>query len=215
LKTKTAYRERIPVAETSTPDIEIKDEPIRPSERVDINFDTTNKAEPSVAVVSADEYPQPDEATLALQKQLADLKKSEQMQREYAQHMAQQTQRPLSREEKLAAWRANGGDEGDISFLESHPEMVDRHDVTVIAAEEAAQHHQRGTEAHRAATLEAFRRLQGQQAQAPPAATDPAGFFRPEPSRSPAVPDRGRVSTARPFPGARPAALGSPNTRAK
>ena len=103
---KSAYK-------TPAPSVQIDDEKIRPSERVDINFDTTNKAEPepTVAIVNTADYPEPDEATLALQKQLADLKKSEQIQREYAQHMARQAQRPLSREEKLATWRANGGDE--------------------------------------------------------------------------------------------------------
>jgi hypothetical protein len=106
------------------------------------------------------------------------------MQREYARRMAQQAQRPLSREEKLAAWRANGGDEGDISFLESHPEMIDRHDVTVVAAEEAAQQgFERGTPQHREATREIFHRNIA--AQARPAAADPAGFFAPRPAPEP------------------------------
>jgi hypothetical protein len=133
LALRSRYREKIPATETSTPDIP---ERVQPSERAPVDFTVDNKAEPAIAAVSADEIPEPDEATLALQKQLADLKKSEELQRQYAQQMAaqrQHAQRSLSREEKLSAWRANGGDEGDISFLESHPEMIDRHDVTVAA----------------------------------------------------------------------------------
>jgi hypothetical protein len=148
-----------------------------------------------VAIVSADEYPEPDEATLALQNQLAHLKKSEELQRQYAQHMAQQAQRPMSRKEKLATWRANGGDEGDISFLESNPQMIDRHDVTVVAAEEAAQQgHERGTDDHRQATKEIFDRHLGHQQAQPaasvqPAAADPAGFFQPPPQPAHSRPD--------------------------
>jgi alkylhydroperoxidase family enzyme len=58
-------------------------EPPQPSETTHIEF-TNNKADPSVGIiVGADEIPQPDEATFALQKQLADLRKSEELQREY------------------------------------------------------------------------------------------------------------------------------------
>jgi hypothetical protein len=112
--------------------------------------------------------------------------------------MTQQAQRPPSREEKLATWRANGGDEGDISFLEANPEMIDRHDVTVIAAA-AQQGFQRGTPQHRERTREIFEAsLQPQPAaSARPAVADPAGFFQPpEPSRSPAAQDRGSIYSA-------------------
>ena len=198
---KTAYRpEKIPAAETPAPRIpEIKNEPPQPSETVRVEF-ATDKVEPSVAIVSADEYPSPDEATLALQKQLADLRKSEEMQRNYALFAAQQAQRPMSWEQKLATWRANGGDEGDISFLESHPEMIDRHDVTVVAAEEAAQQgFERGTDAHRQATKEIFDRHLGHQQAQPAASAGPAAstFFEPSESpRLPAGPDRSAIVSA-------------------
>ena len=51
------------------------------------------------------------------------------------------------------------GRRGDIAFLESHPEMIDRHDVTVVAAEAAAQQgFERRTPQHREATKEIFDR---------------------------------------------------------
>jgi hypothetical protein len=185
MRLKSAYRGKPAEAPN------IPEEPIQPSETTTINFDTDKPEHPPVAVVAVDDFPEPDEATLALQKQLADLKKSEELQRQYAQHMAQQAQRPPSREEKLAAWRAMpGADEGDIAFLESNPEMIDRHDLTVVAAEAAAQQgFERGTDAHREATKEIFdRHLGHQQAQpaasARPAATDPAGLFEPPPAPS-------------------------------
>lgn len=200
MKTKTAYRPKNIPAETPEPNI--PEEPPQPSESVIIDFNT-DKAEPNETTVAAIEPATPvDEATAALLKQLTDLKKSEQLQREYAQHMAQQAQRPPSREEKLAAWRAMpGADEGDIAFLESHPEMIDRHDVTVVAAEEAAQQgFERGTSQHRQATKENFDRhlthLQAQQARAQPATTYRSGFFQPPPAPAPAAPDRSSMYAA-------------------
>jgi hypothetical protein len=195
MKTKTAYRERIiPVAETSTPDIP---ERVSPSERVHIDF-ATDKAEPAVAVVSADELPL-DEATLALQKQLADLKKSEALQREYAERMARQHTQPPTREQKLAMWQQQGMTEDDARFLSENPQMVDLHDVTRVASEEAAQQgHERGTEAHRKATKAIFDEHLGHQ-QAQPAASvepTPAFFEPPEASRSPAAPDRAALYSA-------------------
>jgi hypothetical protein len=140
------------------------------------------------AIVSADETPQPDEATLTLQKQIADLKKSEQMQREFAQHVAQMAARPAptlpeSPEDRIALWRQQGLTPGDADFLAAHLELAAEPRLTRAAADEAAQHHERDTDAHRAATLEAFHRLQGQQAQPAPASTPE--FFRPPPPPAP------------------------------
>jgi hypothetical protein len=105
-----------------------------------------------------DDYPQPDEATLALQKQLADLKKSEELQRQYAQQMMAARAQPPTREQKLEMWKQQGMDPEDARFLAENPQMVDLHDVTRLASEEAAQHHERGTDAHRQATKEIFER---------------------------------------------------------
>jgi hypothetical protein len=207
LKTKTAYREprKIPAAENSAPDIP---ESVQPSASTTIDFNT-DKAEPTVTIVGDAGEPgdavtealqkavEADEASEALRRQLQHLHVSEALVRRHAEQMAQQAQRPMSREEKLATWRANGGDEGDISFLESHPEMIDRHDVTVVAAEAAAQQgFQRGTDDHRQATKEIFDRHLGHQQAQPAASVGPAStpeFFRPRRHRHRNV--RGRPPT--------------------
>ena len=158
MRLKSAYRaklaDNIP-AETP----HIPDEPIQPSESVKINFDT-DKAEPVAAIEAT-----ADEATLTLQNQIAHLKKSEDLQREYALHM--QAQRaaqmaapeptlPADPEARIALWRTQGLDEGDAAFLSEHLEMAERPDLTRLASDEAAEHHQRGTDDHRQLTKEIF-----------------------------------------------------------
>jgi hypothetical protein len=94
-------------------------------------------------------------------------------------------------------WRQQGGDEGDISFLESNPEMIDRHDVTVVAAEEAAEHHQRGTDDHRRLTKEIFDQHLALQQATPAASAEPSpAFFAPGPAPAPAAPDRAAMYSA-------------------
>jgi hypothetical protein len=175
MRLKSAYREK-PVEAPNIPE-----EKIQPSEPVKIDFGT-DEAEPSVAIVSADEYSQPDEATLALQKQLADLKKSEELQREYARRMAQQQQQPPTHAALLQSWRSQGADEGDLTFLENHPELMDNPALTRLASDQAAERHQRGTDGHRQATKEIFDRHLGHQQAAPAASVEPTPeFFAPPP----------------------------------
>jgi hypothetical protein len=190
---RSRYREK-PVEQP--PDIP------EPSERLNIEV----QADPE-AIVAATEPPQPvDEVSATLRQQIEHLRTSQELERRHAQQMiaaqhAQQAQRQPSREEKLSAWRANGGDEGDIAFLEAHPEMIDRHDVTIAAAEAAAQQgFERGTPEHREATRELFHRHLGHQQPQPAAPAEPApAFFRPEPTRSPAAPpDRSSMYSAPP-----------------
>jgi hypothetical protein len=193
VKTKTAYRPKnIPSEEAPAPNI--PDEPPQPSETTRIEFTNgADKAEPAVAIVSADEIPSPDEATLALQRQLADLRKSEELQRNYAQQMMAARAQPPTREQLLQSWRSQGADENDLSFLQANPELIDNPALTRVASEEAAQQgHERGTDAHRQATREIFHQhLQAQQAQ-PAASAQPAPtpeYFRPSPQPAPSRPD--------------------------
>jgi hypothetical protein len=183
---RSRYREsarNIPTAEPAN----IPETPPQPSETTHIEF--TDKAEPAIGIVSADEIPSPDEATIALKKQLADLRESERLQREFATQVAAQRAAQMtapSREQKLAMWRQQGADEGDLEFLEQNPAMVDMHDLTRAASGEAEQQgHARGTEAHRWATKENFdRHLARLQAQ-PAASAEPApALFAPRPSPS-------------------------------
>jgi hypothetical protein len=198
LKTKTAYRlpKNIPTEEPSNIPPE-KDEPVQPSASVHIDF-ATDKAEPNDAVAEAmQKATEADEAAEALKRQLAHLRASEQAQREYAQRMAQQRAQPPTREQKLSMWIQQGLTEEDGRLLREHPEMIDRDDLTRIASEEAEQHHERGTDAHRQATKENFdRHLAHSQAQAA-AATQPApAFFAPRPAPSPEAPDRAAMYAA-------------------
>ena len=204
---KSAYREKLAEAPN------IPEEPPQPSETTRIEFTNgAGKAEPSVAIVSADEDPEPNEATAALLRQLQHLRDSEEALRQHhaatiaaRAAMAQQQQaQPPTREQKLAMWKQQGMDPEDARFLAENPQMVDLHDVTRVASEEAEQQgHERGTDAHRLATKEIFDRHVGHQQAQPaasvgPAAADPAGFFEPpEPSApSPAAPDRAAMYSA-------------------
>jgi len=187
MRTKSAYK-------TPAPSVQIDDEPIQPSATTRIEFiDKTDPDRGTIASIDT-AIPEPDEATLTLQKQIADLKKSEEMQREFARHVAVQRAAqtetptlPADPEARIALWRTQGLSDHDADFISEHLELAVEPHLTRIASDEAAQHHERDTDAHRAATLEAFHRLQGQRAQ--PAVADPAGFFQPpeEPTRSPAA----------------------------
>jgi hypothetical protein len=212
VRTKSAYRTPL-LLDTKVVEADprkaqmLPEEPIQPSETTRIEFTTDNKAEPAIGIVSADEYPQPDEATLTLQKQIADLKKSEELQREYALHV--QAQRaaqmaapaptlPEGRAERIALWRQHGLSDDDATFLEARPAMIDHPQLTrqaVAAAEQSGL--ERGSDDFNIAVENNFNTLMGRaEAQATPAST-PAFFQPPEPSpRSPAAPDSGHVFRA-------------------
>jgi hypothetical protein len=107
---------------------------------------------------------------------------------------------PPTREQKLAMWKQQGMTEDDAQFLSENPQMVDLHDVTRIAADEAAQHHARGTPQHRERTKTLFdehlAHLQAQQAQAAASAQPTPAFFRPPPAPAPAAPDPASIYSA-------------------
>jgi hypothetical protein len=192
MKTKTAYRPKVEPAGISAPSVPVDDpERIQPSETTRIDF-ATDKGEPAIGIVSADEYPQPDEATLALQKQISDLKKSEELQRNYARYAAQQQSAgpalPAGRAERIALWRQHGLSDDDAAFLEARPSMIDHPQITrqaVAAAEQSGL--ERGSDDFNNAVENNFNTLMGRaEAQARPAPADPAGFFQPPPSPAPA-----------------------------
>jgi hypothetical protein len=168
-----------------------------PSEKIDLEIH--DAAVPDVAAI---EPPSPDEATLTLQKQIADLKKSEELQKQYALHLAAARAQPPTREQKLDMWRQQGADEADLQFLAENPQMVDMHDLTRAASGEAEQQgFERGTREHREATREIFHRHLGRQQAQPAAPAEPAPastpkFFEPPPARSPAAPDRSAIVSA-------------------
>jgi hypothetical protein len=190
MKIKSAYR--------NNSQAQFPAEKIPPSEKIDINGEPAadavrvhheSDAPPNMAVAEAmAKASTADEATLRFQHQLASLRQSEEIQRQ----AAAMPQRPMTREEKLAAWRAQGMSAEDERTLTERPEMIDYHGLTAIAAHEAArQGHERGTEGHRQATKVAFDRhlakLQAQAASNSPATRTPE-FFRPPPPPEPPSP---------------------------
>jgi hypothetical protein len=129
MKIKTAYRPKhesaadIP-AEPNIPDVKIDGE--RPDQVVGISAEIP-------------EPDQPPDATVALRRQIEALRHSEELQRQAAQI----PQRQFSRQEKLAAWRAQGMSAEDELALTARPEMIDHPRLTAVAAHEAAQQHER------------------------------------------------------------------------
>jgi len=89
-----------------------------------------------------------DEATQRLQQQLAALEQSHRIQHD-------------PREAKLAMWKQQGMSNEDEAFLRENPVLIDHHQLTEQVANEAAKHHQRGTDEHRAATKALFNHLMG------------------------------------------------------
>jgi hypothetical protein len=121
-------------------------EEIPPSEKIDINSEPAadavvirheTDALPNVAVAEAMTMSaKADEATARLQRQLEELKRSEELQRQAA---AMPHQRPPSREEKLTAWRAQGMNEADEKFLSErgNEALVDHPQITQVAVARA------------------------------------------------------------------------------
>jgi hypothetical protein len=184
MRTKTAYRnkpENIPA--------EIPEIPNIPQVKIDgqrVEPDVTATAEVPRSAVEVDEafkrQAESSDPSLALARQIEELRKSEALQRQ----AAMMPQRPLSPEEKLAAWRSQGMSEADERFLVEHPLMVEHSALTAQAAAVAAQQYQRGTDDHRRATKQLFDQHLAHLAQAaanpvPTAQPIPEYFRPPEP----------------------------------
>ena len=139
------------------------------------------------AVETTPEQPENrDEAALALQRQIEELKRSEEMQRQQ-QAVLQQPQ-PVTREQKLALWRQSGLSEEEAHFLQRNPEMIDHPQITGFAVSQAEQAgYQRGSDGHFDAVKKIFdEQFNGPQAESPAMPTPK--FFRPPPPPAPARP---------------------------
>jgi hypothetical protein len=142
--------------------------------------EATVEQPPQQPVEPQPELPQQDGATLALKKQIESLRQSEQLQRQQA---AMPQQEPLSREQRLAAWRQQGISEAEAHFFQRNPEMIDHPQITGLAVNQAKQAgHQRGTDAHFDFVKKAFdANLAHLQAQANPDMQPTPQFFKPPP----------------------------------
>jgi hypothetical protein len=89
------------------------------------------------------EIKQADEAALALKRQIEALQTSEQIQRQrleqaqYERQVRLMQMQPPSREQKIEAWKQAGLSEANEQFMWAHPELIDHHEVTRIATQEA------------------------------------------------------------------------------
>jgi hypothetical protein len=185
---KSAYREKIPAKKEYLAD---KGPP--PSERIELNPDPAADAiesNPAVAL-AMEASAKADEATERLRRQLADLQRAEGLARQAAFQ-----QRPLNHVEKLEAWRAHGMSPEDYDFLASNPDMVEAHQLTAIAANEAAKRHERGTDAHRQATRRIFNQHLGRMAGVNPEPDEPLELDVPKPPPPPPQPETGAMYSA-------------------
>jgi hypothetical protein len=131
MRTKTRYRE-------------IKSENIPIEKELPVEAVIAAPEGPTVAMAvdpqPQAEQPKPqaaDEPALALSKQLAALKQSEELQRQQAAQVA--LQQPMTREQRLALWRQHGLSDAEAHFLQQHPEMIDHPQIANAAAAEAMQ----------------------------------------------------------------------------
>jgi hypothetical protein len=129
-----------------------------------------------------------DEAAQRLKEQIAAFNRAEEMQRQHqAAMMAMAQHVPVTREQKLDAWRSQGMTQAEEAFLNQHPEMVDHPQVLTAAI---------GTTMRSGVSRDApeffdkvksnfnfhLRRFQQQ------AAAQSPEFFRPPPTPAPARP---------------------------
>jgi hypothetical protein len=142
-------------------------------------------SQPETPAPPQPEQPQRDDATVALQKQIESLKHSEQVQRQ----RAAMPQQPMSREQRLAAWQAEGISPAEVQFFQNHPAMVDHPQVTGFAVHKAIEAGLvRDTDPFFAFVEKAFNaqveHMMREQEQPPMQQTPTPAFFKPPPARS-------------------------------
>jgi hypothetical protein len=189
MRTKSAYREKH--AENSSPAVEaaIAPSPEAPTIAAEVRAESETPA--SAEAERAQEITKIDAAAEALKRQVEALRQSEALLRQPAQ-----PPRPMTREQKLAAWKAQGMAQIELEFLERNPDLIDAPNLAAYSANEAAQQgHARGTEEFLQATKQIFDKHQAElqararsQAQTPsdhPDMKPTPDFFQPPPPKPP------------------------------
>jgi hypothetical protein len=185
---RSRYREKLAEA-PNIPEIKVDDQRVEPSEKLSIE-------EPSAAI---DTVPPADEATVALMRQLESLRKSEELQKQYAMHqhavqMAQRTQ-PQTRVQYL---QSQGLTKAEAEFFDSREDMMSNQQLASEAASEAlAAGIERDSPQFFEAVEQGFaKRVEALNQRAAEPAPAPAFFEPTEPTRSPAAPDRSSLYAA-------------------
>ncbi len=189
MKTKTAYRKgNIPAEEpANTPEVKIDDQQIQPSATAHVEF--TDEADPLVAIDTAipDE---PDSATLALQRQLQQLRESEELQRRQHQAAMQRAQH-MTRVEFL---QSQGLTKTEAEFFDRHEDMMANQQQAGEAASEAlaAGLERDSPEFFQAVEQNFAKRLDALNQRA----AAQSAFFAPRSAPSPTPPDRSGMYSA-------------------
>ena len=192
-RTKTRYREFGDGGRVDQAELPIDQPTERPVEFVSAAPEAPavdSQPEPPAQAEPQPEPQQQNDATLALKRQIENLRQSEKAQRQQAAMPAQ----PMSREQRLAAWQAEGISPAEANFFVRNPEMLDWPQVTGFVIHKALEAgHPRGSDAHFDFVKKAFdanlAHLQAQAAQPAMQPTTPTpAFFKPPPGRPAANP---------------------------
>ena len=140
--------------------------------------------------ISAEQYQQKvreaDAATAALKQRIAEADQAAELNRQVqAARMAQQ--RPPTRDELLEHWKAQGLSDANAAFLKANPDLIDGHELTILASNQATQEgHVLDTPEHREATKVIFHKWMAEAHQTAAAKINepPPKFFEPTPAPS-------------------------------
>ncbi len=137
MKVKTAYRTpKIPQPDDKPEPIDGQEAEPLVAVAAELSPEETEETNEAVREYQK-EVEKADEAALALQKQIDALRRSEQIARQYQAAQAAQVRQSLTREQKLAIWKQQGMTQAEERFLSENPEMIDAHELTGFAANEA------------------------------------------------------------------------------
>ncbi len=197
---KSAYREKAadkippePVEPPHTPEIKIDGEHVPVDAMAETQTPPENDGDAATEAMEA--AMEADSAKTALMRQIEALKQAEYVQRQHAAHMAQAA-RPLSREERLGAWKEQGLTDKEAAWLQDHPEAIDFPQISGIAANEAlALGHERDSDAYFRATAERFEHHM-RELRARAAAQETPQFFKPPEPRVGSMPSEGSIVSA-------------------
>jgi hypothetical protein len=145
-------------------------------------------AEPAPDVAKAEAAAaEADMAAYALKRQIDAMRQAEQLQRERLEYQrVQLASQPTTREGKLEAWQAQGLTEQETQFLRDHPRMLDHHEVTTWAAQQAlAAGHERNSSDYWRAIEETFDKAMSHMKARAEVLEPTPKFFAPPPAPAP------------------------------
>jgi hypothetical protein len=127
-----------------------------------------------------------DIASFALKKQIDDMRRAGQLQRERLEYQRVQIHNaPQTREQKLEAWKPSLSEQ-EFRFLSENPRMVDHHELTTWAAQQAiAAGHERNSSDYWRSIEQTFDREMNRMKARTEAQEPTPKFFQPPPAPAP------------------------------